>query len=646
MEENNQQNENVQPPVEEKKDNTTETSTNVQTNTSNYNNYSANQAEASKKKGKGPLIAIVAVVAILIIAIVAGLVYYFTFYTRADQVYKRLVSSSMDTYTKQLEDIDYKTAKVSFKLDADVDIDDIDKDIAELINNIDLGLELQTDNENKQIIMNLESNYNKKDLLNVQMYSDVKDEKTYLYLKDFLDKYIEADVDSDSYDIFNEIFDNQKKLAEKKESLQKAMVILKKEVANVIKPEYCSSQEEEITVNEKNIKATKNVLKMNQKQLKSEMMTVLKNLKDNEEFVKCFEDKDDATEALEDLIDQCDDMDDDEDNIMEIAIYTTGLIKQELAKCSVSVTSNDKTVKVVATKVSDNSMDVEFMTDNDEKICTCKFTTEEENKYNGTIKVKFDIKDLGTVELKIKYSQKLNEGIDKVDVKDSVKMNEMTTEDQRKLMTNLQNSELYKLIEKFSGSNLNLSGNQNINNGNVNSIVDNNIVMDNNVIANTNVIDNGNTTVTPSTSKNQIISYDDKNKIEFNLPTGYSTRYTSENYVTLTKGEVSITLRTSYSTKDKYYQNLQNSLKNYTDSYYKNVKLSNMESMNVNGRTFYYATFSYDYVSGSYKSSYSTKYMWSEISDKYVVDMQIRGEDDMTADELNTILMMNITENK
>lgn len=644
MEENNQQNENVQPPVEEKKDNTTEASTNVQTNTSNYNNYSANQAEVSKKKGKGPVIAIVAIIAILIIAIVAGLVYYFTFYTRADQVYKRLVSSSMDTYTKQLEDLDYKTAKVSFKFDADVDIEAIDKDIADLINNIDLGLEVQTDNENKQIIMNLESNYNKKDLLNVQMFSDVKDEKTYLYLKDFLDKYVEIDVDSDSYDTFNKIFDNQKKLAEKKESLQKAMGILKEEVANVIKPEYCSSQEEEITVNEKNVKATKNALKMNQKQLKSEMMTVLKNLKDNEEFVKCFEDKDDATEALEDLIDQCEDIDEDEDAIVEVAIYTTGLIKQELVKFSVAVTSNDETVKIVATKTSDDSMDFEVIED-DEKVFTGKVTVEEENKDNGTIKLKLDIKDLGKVELKMKYSQKLNEDIDKVDVKDSVKMDELTTEDQKKLMTNLQSSELYKLIEKFSGSNLNLSGNQNINNGNVNSIVDNNIVMDNNVIANTNVIDNGNTTVTPSTSKNQIISYDDKNKIEFNLPTGYSTRYTSENYVTLTKGEVSITLRTSYSTKDKYYQDLQNLLNSYTSSY-QNVKLSDMESMNVNGRTFYYATFSYDYVSGSYKSSYSTKYMWSEISDKYVVDMQIRGEDDMTADELNTILMMNITENK
>lgn len=198
MEENNQTNENVQPPVEENVNNantvntentanaantadTTGTSTNVQTNASNYNNYNANQQTQTKKKGKGPVGAILAIIAILIVAVIAGLAYYFGVYTKADQIYKRLVSSTIDTYEKQLEDIGYKTAKVSLKFDAKVDMDSIDESIKTLINNTDIGLEVQTDNENKQIIMNLESNYDKKALLNVQMYSNVKDEKhTYI----------------------------------------------------------------------------------------------------------------------------------------------------------------------------------------------------------------------------------------------------------------------------------------------------------------------------------------------------------------------------------------------------------------------------------------------------------------------------------
>lgn len=49
------------------------------------------------------------------------------------------------------------------------------------------------------------------------------------------------------------------------------MEILKNEIVNVIKPEYCSNAEkEEITVNGKTVNATKNILKLNEKQLTEE----------------------------------------------------------------------------------------------------------------------------------------------------------------------------------------------------------------------------------------------------------------------------------------------------------------------------------------------------------------------------------------
>ena len=118
--------------------------------------------------------------------------------------------------------------------------------------------------------------------------------------------------------------------------------------------------------------------------------------------------------------------------------------------------------------------------------------------------------------------------------------------------------------------------------------------------------------------------------------------------MTFKKGnDVSVTLTTSVANKDSYYTSLQKSVENYSkNSYYKNVVLSKVESMNVNGKTFYYADFSYDYVNSGYKTSYSRKYVWTPISDRYVVDAAITGADSMTSDELSTILMMDITENK
>ena len=254
----------------------------------------------------------------------------------------------------------------------------------------------------------------------------------------------------------------------------------------------------------------------------------------------------------------------------------------------------------------------------------------------------------------MKYNKTLNQGIDSVDVKDSVKMNEITTADQQKIISNLQNSELYKLIEKYSGSNTTLPINQNaIDNGSVNTVFDQNLLINdvdtNSVNAITNNVANsgiigGNTAL----NKKQIKSYDSKYIINFSLPTGYTESYSSDTYMTFKKGnDVSVTLTTSVANKDSYYTSLQKSVENYSkNSYYKNVVLSKVESMNVNGKTFYYADFSYDYVSSGYKTSYSRKYVWAPISDRYVVDAAITGADNMTNDELSTILMMNVTENK
>ena len=79
----------------------------------------------------------------------------------------------------------------------------------------------------------------------------------------------------------------------------------------------------------------------------------------------------------------------------------------------------------------------------------------------------------------------------------------------------------------------------------------------------------------------------------------------------------------------------------------KNVNLSSQESMTVNGKTFNYAVLSYEYVSSVSTYKYATKYIWAKVSDKYVVEIDIRDTDGkMTDDELKQILTMTFEENK
>lgn len=634
MEENKKLNENEEQkePVQEKQNEQTKVETQEDQNVdpiSNASTYKVSTEAPKKKKGKKGLIALLIFIAILVVAVVGGLIYYFNFYMRPDQVYKRLVESTIDSYTTKLKDLDYTTSKTSLKLDVDIDtyIDEIDEDVLDLINKTDIKVEAQTDNENKKLVLNLESDYDDEDLLNLQMYSDIDGEKTYMQLKDLLDKCIEVeDIDDEFYSLMEDALENQKMTNEEKVSLEKSMNILKKEMVATIKPEYCSSQKENITINGKNVSATKSTIKMNQEQFMNEFITVIKNLKDNEEFLNCFEERDEIAEGLEDLIDNLEEVDTDDESTIDIAIYTQGLVPQVVKVSGVIYDEEtDTTITMTVTQTEKNTYSIEVSTSEDDEVLTGTFNIEKKSDEEGTLKFGLDIPDFGKVTLNMEYSQKFNENIDEVDVKNSVKADDLTQSDQQTLMKNLQNSKLYELIENFSGNS------------------------SKSILGSSTSSSSANTTTssTTETKDNEIISYDDKTKVIFKIPSGYVSRYVSDNYRSLDKDDISIKIASQYGDKDKYYETLEDSEEYYEEeNNYQNVKLSDMDSIEVEGKTFYYATFSYDYTGIGDTITYETKYVWSEISDKYVVYFEIRNPEDVTTEELNELLTITVENNK
>lgn len=633
MEENKQSNEKAQeskneqpmekPKVEQKVDSTTNAST-----------YKVSNEVPKKKKGKKGLIALLIVIIILIIAVVAGLVYYFNFYMKPDQIYKRLVGNTIDSYTSKVKELDYKTSKTSFNLNLDIDSDEIDEDVLDLINKTNIKLETQTDNENKKMVVNLESDYDEEDLLNLQMYSDIEGQKTYMQLKDLLDKYIEVeDIDDEYYSVMEEALENQKMTDEEKISLEKAMGILKKELLATIKPEYCSSQKEDINVNGKNVSATKNTIKMNQGQFVNELTTVTKNLKDNEEFLNCFEEKDQISEGLKNLVDNLEDVDTNDESTIEISIYTQGLMSQVVKVSGVIYDEeSDETITISVTKAEKDTYNIEVSTSEDDEVLTGTLNIEKKSEEEGTLKLEFNIPEFGKVTLNMEYSQKFNEDIEQIDTNNSVKADDLTQSDQQTLMKNLQDSKLYELIEDFSSnSSKSILGSSALGSSNTSSSSSSNTT-------------SGSTT---STSDNEIISYDDKTKVTFKIPSGYTSRYVSDNYRSLDKDDVSIKIASQYGDKDKYYEALEDSKKYYEEGdNYKNINLSDMNSMEVEGRTFYNATFSYEYAGVGSTTKYETEYIWSEISDNYVVYFEIRNSGDLTDDELNELLTITVEDNK
>ena len=413
-------------------------------------NKSAEQPKATKKKSKGKKVAII-VKLILIIAIAAAAVYYFMFYSKPEEIYKRTIQSGIDSLVNNEEkNKDYKTLKAGLKVDFDVDLKDnsiIDKKVLDLINKTDVGLEVQTDKEAKQLVVDLQSNYDKKALLNGKVFVNSDDEETYVYAKDYLDKYIEVPMEDEVYESLNQLFEAQKKALD----VKTPMSILKNELVAMIKPEYCSSSKEDITVNGQNVSATKNTIKLNANQFKTEITTLVNNLKSNQNFINSFEEKETITQALEDILDELDDIDlSDEDATIEFNLYTQGFM-HDVVKCSVTENASYQAVTLGVTKNAENNYEIEALLNN-AKIVSGKINIEEKNENEGKLTFELNIDSVGKFAMNLEYSQKFNEEIEKADTKNSVEAEDLSSADQKKLMNNFQKSQLYKLVQSYSNS--------------------------------------------------------------------------------------------------------------------------------------------------------------------------------------------------
>ena len=453
-------------------------------------------------------------------------------------------------------------------------------------------------------------------------------------------------MEDEVYESLNQLFEAQNKAVD----VKTPMSILKNELVAMIKPEYCSSSKEDITVNGQNVSATKNTIKLNANQFKTEITTLVNNLKSNQNFINSFEEKETITQALEDILDELDDIDlSDEDATIEFNLYTQGFM-HDVVKCSVTVNASYQAVTLGVTKNAENNYEIEALLNNakivsgkinieekneNEGKLTFELNIEEKNENEGKLTFELDIDSVGKFAMNLEYSQKFNEEIEKADTKNSVEAEDLSSADQKKLMNNFQKSQLYKLVQSYSNSLLTSSIKPSTSSSN--SILSN--------ATSSSSILNNKTTKEDDIKDNEILTYDSKNKITYNIPTGYTVRKTSDNYKTLEKGNASIRISSKISNKDAYYT----SLKANKDSLekgdlYKDVTLTEMAKTTINGIDFYSATLSYKY--GSSMTERSTTYVWTEVSEKYVLDFELRQTGEITDDELNQVLTIKVEDVK
>lgn len=551
-------------------------------------------------KNKGNAIGILVPI-ILIIAIIAAAVYYFGYYTSTEQFYKRLIGAGVEAIAISGDEEDYKTVKASVKFDMNFksENEEIGSEVEDLINDLEVAIATQIDKEEEKIVFNIESEYDDEALLNLDLYSDVKNKSTYIYAKDFLDKYLEVELENEYYTELVDVFETEESNTANDKRVAK---VFKTEFSKMIKSKYCSTEKESITINGEKVNATKRTIKMTYQQLVDELIEAFENLKeyedvkDSHEFAEFVED---TKDELQEIIDGY------EDTIIQVNIYTTGLL-QKVVKVEVVILDEDEeSVTLAFTQIEDKKYNIEMLSEEDILLNIVADMSKEE-----MIKLKIDIEELGELTLNIEYSGEYNTSIDEIDEDKSAKVEELTLEEQQTLMKNLEDSLIYSILQQLE-------------------LVENNDTI------------NSDTNINSASElkDNQIITYDDETLVTFGIPTGYTVSRISDNYQTLQKGNTGITIKSSYNDETEYYSLLKNGLNYYSEqSYYKNISLSEEMTMTLGNNTFYYAIEKITYVSGSYEKTYTTLYLWKKVSNNYILEIEIEEPSGLAQEELNQLL--------
>jgi len=422
-----------------------------------------NEPTPKKKKSK---IGVVIVLLVLLAGIIGGLAYYyFQVYTNPKVVYQQMIKSGVNNLLTT-EELPSEISTMKAKMKADVDIKLADdyleegmEEILDIVNEIDAAIELQMDINEEKMFLGVDSNYEGEKLLKVDALIDAKKEETHFKFEPVFEDVIELPIESADYEELQDSFKEMKKALEEalkevdtvfadKAARKKATKILSEELAKLVKDDYVSKENEKITINGKEIKASKYVFKMTYEQMLNEYITIFNNLKNNEEFWNCYKNKDELKKTFEALIEELEKVDFEEvDMTISVNLYRTGL-KQEFARVDFIAESKGEEIAIGIEK--------------QENTFAYKATMNGENIFSGTAKLeKIDeettkllltlkVEEIVDLALNMEIAGSINGKFEAFDTKNAKNIEDFSEDEQEEILEKLEDSKLYELVEEIS----------------------------------------------------------------------------------------------------------------------------------------------------------------------------------------------------
>ncbi len=390
--------------------------------------------EKDKKKSKLLLI----LLSVVILLIVGAVIIYFYINSNPLLAIKYNANKLTENITEQIEKQE-KIKKISGNLEIDYNIESTDATLKEMVdafNGLSVVANYKMDTENKILQTELKTTYKNEKLIDANIY--MQDKKSFVQLPGVFDKYINVDISEDYDDIFNTA-----------KNTKESKVIVKsvnKAFQKSLKKEYLTSENKTITIDDKKTKTTKISMKLNDEKLAKILKDFLTYLKDDQEFIKAansISETKNTKEEIENLIDEIS-FDNQSGTTMIVSIYCKGILK-EVVRYEVELKQDEETYNIAVTKHKDK---YDFKIKQEDVIISKGAITKEKEK----ISIEASLIGLGNATINITNKEEKNPTINKKEIKDSVKYEDLTEKQMQDIATKLLQNKGFEKLSTIFGS--------------------------------------------------------------------------------------------------------------------------------------------------------------------------------------------------
>lgn len=422
------------------------------------------------------------IIPIIIIALilVIGYLLYNTTINKPEKIFKKTVAEIFEKIEMKEEN---KNGKANIEITAQLNSEDETiQEIQSYLDGTKIRMNQEIDVEQKILKTKIGADYKNEELIEAGMF--IQDGTVYLLAEEFFDKYIEISEEELGIEDFETILEEAFEQADKvsKKETNKLLDEIEETIINFLKEQEYESDKEEISLEDKTVKAKKSTLSLNEKEISELLVEILKVLKESEYFIELVKNPEvDIVEEIEYLIEELEEVDTTDELDIEITLYTKGIIPK-IVKAEIILEEYDEELgKLIYEKENDKKAIVEIEADEesfgieilekDNETTELRLVLPEEyegievkleikkEKNKGELKIianiseeimsELNIEDEIEAILNIKYEENYEVEINKEDISNSTTLDKITENEQKEILKKFEDSNLRELLEEF-----------------------------------------------------------------------------------------------------------------------------------------------------------------------------------------------------